>query len=139
MSVTCPSRCISRPRFVFLCFLPENQSFGFWRMSNAEKGRQESQQDDNDDEPDEWCVDLFFQGKVELTPEGTSGSSVPVVQVHNHQNGLVSMVPGTNGETDENTRLNDCFREKKDWRACKDEVRALDQEGRRAYLLFSKY
>ncbi len=24
---------------------------------------------------------------------------------------------------DENTTLNDCFREKKDWRACKDEVR----------------
>lgn len=23
---------------------------------------------------------------------------------------------------DENTTLNDCFREKKDWRACKDEV-----------------
>lgn len=24
---------------------------------------------------------------------------------------------------DENTTLNDCFREKKDWRACKNEVR----------------
>lgn len=23
---------------------------------------------------------------------------------------------------DENTTLNDCFRDKKDWRACKDEV-----------------
>jgi hypothetical protein len=26
-------------------------------------------------------------------------------------------------DLDENTTLNDCFREKKDWRACKDEVR----------------
>ena len=25
---------------------------------------------------------------------------------------------------DENTALNDCFRDKKDWRACKDEVSA---------------
>lgn len=28
-------------------------------------------------------------------------------------------------ETEENTRLNDCFFEKKDWRACKSEVGRL--------------
>ena len=26
-------------------------------------------------------------------------------------------------DVDENATLNDCFRDKKDWRACKDEVR----------------
>ncbi|KAK5741534.1 hypothetical protein LTR17_003972 [Elasticomyces elasticus] len=31
------------------------------------------------------------------------------------------------GCADENTTLNDCFFEKKDWRACKDEMEAFKQ------------
>ncbi|KAF2147817.1 hypothetical protein K461DRAFT_283411 [Myriangium duriaei CBS 260.36] len=31
------------------------------------------------------------------------------------------------GCADENTRLNDCFYEKKDWRACKSEMEAFKQ------------
>ncbi|KAF2165810.1 hypothetical protein M409DRAFT_24097 [Zasmidium cellare ATCC 36951] len=31
------------------------------------------------------------------------------------------------GCADENTTLNDCFRDKKDWRACKDEMEAFKQ------------
>ncbi|KAI5360388.1 Putative cytochrome oxidase assembly factor 4 [Septoria linicola] len=33
------------------------------------------------------------------------------------------------GCSDENATLNDCFREKKDWRACKDEVSAIAELG----------
>ncbi|EMF11533.1 uncharacterized protein SEPMUDRAFT_47302 [Sphaerulina musiva SO2202] len=36
------------------------------------------------------------------------------------------------GCADENTTLNDCFREKKDWRACKDEMEAFKQCWKRA-------
>ncbi|EME41922.1 hypothetical protein DOTSEDRAFT_134794 [Dothistroma septosporum NZE10] len=31
------------------------------------------------------------------------------------------------GCADENASLNDCFRDKKDWRACKDEMEAFKQ------------
>ncbi|KAK4619292.1 Cytochrome oxidase assembly factor 4 [Fulvia fulva] len=31
------------------------------------------------------------------------------------------------GCSDENATLNDCFRDKKDWRACKDEMEAFKQ------------
>ncbi|KAL1589191.1 hypothetical protein WHR41_02270 [Cladosporium halotolerans] len=31
------------------------------------------------------------------------------------------------GCSEENTKLNDCFYEKKDWRACKDEMEAFKQ------------
>lgn len=31
------------------------------------------------------------------------------------------------GCADENTKLNDCFYEKKDWRACKDEMESFKQ------------
>ncbi|CAK3916749.1 hypothetical protein CB0940_06453 [Lecanosticta acicola] len=31
------------------------------------------------------------------------------------------------GCADENATLNDCFRDKKDWRACKDEMKAFKQ------------
>ncbi|EME88572.1 uncharacterized protein MYCFIDRAFT_125149, partial [Pseudocercospora fijiensis CIRAD86] len=31
------------------------------------------------------------------------------------------------GCADENAILNDCFRDKKDWRACKDEMEAFKQ------------
>ncbi|KAF2488057.1 hypothetical protein BDY17DRAFT_290186 [Neohortaea acidophila] len=31
------------------------------------------------------------------------------------------------GCSEENAKLNDCFREKKDWRACKDEMEAFKQ------------
>lgn len=42
----------------------------------------------------------------------------------------------TNSRIDENARLNDCFRDKKDWRACKDEVSEVELRGGEYRLLF---
>lgn len=80
---------------------------------------------DDDDEPDEWY--LFRDGKVGpyvLTEDvrdkrifstgcaGEAGEPTPCVEFY-------SMLRSV---ADENTALNNCFFEKKDWRACKTEV-----------------
>lgn len=47
-------------------------------------------------------------------------------------------VPQLNGDaTEENTALNDCFYEKKDWRACKDEVGCFADAAPRAFWLWA--
>jgi len=60
--------------------------------------------------------------KVVLADEraGTSGSSAPAAQVRNDRR--VSENGSIDAKIDENAKLTDCYYEKKDWRACKQEV-----------------
>ncbi len=58
---------------------------------------------------------------VELTVAGTSGSLAQAALVCSHRCACMSFVQALM-KAEENTGLNNCFFEKKDWRACKDEV-----------------
>ena len=92
-------------------------------MSNAEESRQSSEQGEEDDESDEWLgfpwsgrcsTTLTFDRDQRIFRTGCAGMQ----RSSQHRISFRSDV-----KIDENTKLNDCFREKKDWRACKDEVR----------------
>ncbi|KAK4893868.1 hypothetical protein LTR27_007894 [Elasticomyces elasticus] len=76
-------------------------------MSTTEKDKQMSEPVEDDNEPDEWDKRIFSTGCAGDYP--------------------VSQRPPNADGTDENTTLNDCFFEKKDWRACKDEMEAFKQ------------
>ncbi len=69
---------------------------------------------------------------VELTVVGTSGSSARGALVCPRREVRVSSVPVLM-RAEENAGLNNCFFEKKDWRACKDEVSSLEKA--KTYLL----
>jgi len=78
---------------------------------------------EEDDEPDEWYVTQRERPPnnsrqirdKRIFSTGCSGKDMSV------ENGRLYV----DIETEENTRLNDCFYAKKDWRACKSEVGRL--------------
>lgn len=80
---------------------------------------------EEDDEPDDWYVKYFkiyLLMRSQGAKSGTSESSAQAAPVNIH-----FTLPGTRGadvtgRAVENTKLNDCYYEKKDWRACKNEV-----------------
>lgn len=82
-----------------------------------------NQVEEQDDEPDEWYVAQVERPRnrshrdrdKRIFSTGCSGEDIPV-----DNDRLYSDIG-----TEENTRLNDCFFEKKDWRACKSEVGRL--------------
>jgi len=79
-------------------------------MSNAESDRKPDGSAEDDDEPDEWCVWwrwFWWDCYSKLTFPGRDTRIF------------------STGCAEENTKLNDCFYEKKDWRACKEEVMCL--------------
>ena len=54
---------------------------------------------------------------------GTSGYSAPAVLVTDHQSSQCEQKGFSNSfDLEEQLRMNDCYYDKKDWRACKTEV-----------------
>ncbi|KAI4146467.1 MAG: hypothetical protein LQ340_005921 [Diploschistes diacapsis] len=79
-------------------------------MSNNEKEEQTKRiEDDNDDEPDEW--------DQRICSTGCAGKRM--MHEARYYN-LTDML-------DEQTRMNDCYFEKKDWRACSKEMLAFKE------------
>lgn len=62
---------------------------------------------------------------------GINAYSRPVVQASNGGVRVASELQLTSGSTEENSRLTDCYFDKKDWRACRKEVRRLILANRR--------
>ncbi|RMZ19159.1 hypothetical protein D0859_16851 [Hortaea werneckii] len=81
-------------------------------MSNTEQDKQRSGQVEEDDEPDDWWV--CWMERIRKW-----------IAVADH--GIRDKRIFSTGCSDENAKLNDCFFEKKDWRACKDEMEAFKQ------------
>ncbi|ORY61434.1 uncharacterized protein BCR38DRAFT_34735 [Pseudomassariella vexata] len=65
---------------------------------------------EDDDEPDEWEKRIFSTGCAGTANTPTAGKKIL-----------------TGFATDENMKMTDCYYEKKDWRACKDEMEAFRQ------------
>ena len=77
-----------------------------------------------DDEPDEWCEDFARQCIEEKMTSriGIKGSSVPAAQVRGVLDfGKLCLYRYIT--TAEQTKMNDCYFEKRDWRICSKEVR----------------
>ena len=92
-------------------------------MSKEETEAQAVEEDD--DEPDEWYRNhkLQLQACLALTQQlaGTRESSLQVVPVC-FSPPIVSRQIGDDHNTEEQLKMNDCYFEKKDWRACKKDV-----------------
>ena len=71
-------------------------------------------------------VDRF---DVRLTGVGTRESSAQAARVSIDRSCQRSRtITGGSSSLDENAKLNNCFFEKKDWRACKNEVRNMSND-----------
>ncbi|KAK0117631.1 hypothetical protein ONS95_011963 [Cadophora gregata] len=75
-------------------------------MSKSESDSKVAAAVEDDDEPDEWDKRIFSTGCA-----GESCSLRTYISTASH------------ADTAENTKMTDCYWEKKDWRLCKDEVR----------------
>jgi cytochrome c oxidase assembly factor 4 len=89
-------------------------------MSNEDKSRVAAAQLLIDDEPDDWYVVVVVLCEMRRSD---LGKRRPALSEANEltQETRDKRIYST-GCADENTKLTDCYYEKKDWRACKQEV-----------------
>lgn len=95
-------------------------------MSNAESDRKPDDGVEDDDEPDEWfvrCCRIAMRNGVADGRQGQENLQHWLLRCVDQSGGRLLQDAGLmRAHSEENTALNDCFYEKKDWRACKDEV-----------------
>jgi hypothetical protein len=79
---------------------------------------------------------LVFPAKVQSTytdVEGTNESSVLAVQVRAQMLSVLDI----NRKSEEQLKMNDCYYDKKDWRACRKEVSELSENFPRTRILLT--
>ena len=114
----------AQPRVVHSIFHGPSlfHSLQSFKMSKEENESRKNAALEADDEPDDWwevswsqkiSSNLFHRDK-RIFSTGCAGK---ITESLGHRQSC-----WIDGSTDENTKMNDCFYEKKDWRLCKNEV-----------------